>query len=389
MSDRPPHILVCGVNFDAHPEGVCTGRLVRALLDSGAEVVVVCARQKSRLDLKHPGLRLVPVGVGMRHPQWLWRIVARLCGRLPSHQYPWTRRVAKLELEAMPDVVYARAWPYASLVAGHALARRLDKPLWLHFSDPFPPPPNTEESAEVMEGLAQVAKDAVGATFTNQQAADYQLRFLPERPTGWARVLSHVAPPARTFGPPKNDSCFVYLGSFHASRPADPLVAGFARYLERAPEARLHFVGTKPKQVEGLIERLGVRRSVSIEPFTQDVPGWQQRASVLVAVDWMLGTPVYLLTKVVEALVVDRPLLLITQPGSPGAELAQSCADTVACVFSTAPGAIAEGLAQAAGMARSPGNYAARQSLMEPFRADQIARHCLVMMADALGSRDR
>ncbi|MGQ0529887.1 MAG: hypothetical protein ACT4PG_08770 [Panacagrimonas sp.] len=79
-----------------------------------------------------------------------------------------------------------------------------------------------------------------------------------------------------------------------------------------------------------------------------------------------------MLTKVVEALVVDRPLLLITQAGSPGDRLASQCSDTVVSLTSSAPADVA--------MASQPGDYARRRALMGEFSGPQVARRCVQLL---------
>ncbi|MGQ0698902.1 MAG: glycosyltransferase [Panacagrimonas sp.] len=370
------HILFCGVNFDAKPQGINTGKLVRSLLDRGLDITVVCARQKSAPSIDHPRLSIERLSVEPRHPQWLWRLVAAARGHLPCNHYLWTRRVSAFEPSREPDVVYGRAWPYSSLVAASALATSLRRPLWLHFSDPFPAPPKLAEYPHVMRGLARIARQARGATFTNAQEAAYQLLHLPPLADGWAQVLNHIAPVPKTFGPPPASTRFVYIGSFSDSRPPDALLRGFALYSRTAPEARIHCVGTRPEKVLPAAGRCGVTDRVKVEPYARDISNWQAQASVLLAVDWLAGEPVYLLTKIVESFVVDRPLLLLTQAGSPGAKLAAQCLDTVVCVTSTDPAEVAEGFRRAAEMARTPGDYAHRRRLMEPFSADRVAARC-------------
>lgn len=377
------HILFCGVNFDAKPQGINTGKLVRSLLDRGLDITVVCGRQKSAPSIAHPNLVVAPLSVEPRHPQWLWQLVAATSGHLPCNHYLWTRRVSAFQPSRKPDVVYGRAWPYSSLVAAAALAAALSKPLWLHFSDPFPAPPKLEEYPHVMRGLARIAQQARGATFTNAQEGAYQLRHLPPLGEGWAQVLNHIAPQAQTFGPSPTSTKFVYIGSFSDSRPPDALLAGFARYAATVPEARIHCVGTRAEKVLPAAGRCGVSERVQVEPYTRDIASWQAQASVLLAVDWLAGEPVYLLTKIVESFVVDRPLLLLTQAGSPGARLAAQCPDTVVCVTSTDPSAVAEGFRRAAEIAHSPGDYDRRRRLMEPFSAERVAARCEQLLLGA------
>lgn len=372
----PGHILFCGVNFDASPQGMNTGKLARALLARGNQVTVVCGREKSRVDFVDPSLELLPLGVQPRHPRWLWKAVADLRGHMPCNHYLWTRRATGVPLRRFPDVVYGRAWPYSSLVAAASLARRIDRPLWIHFSDPFPPPPKLREHPRLMRDLGAIATQALGATFTNDQQRDYQLRFLPPRPPDWAQVLNHIAPVPRRFGPPERRNRFVYLGSFSDTRPPDRLFAGFAIVARRDPEARLHCVGTRPEKVLPVAARMGLEGRVVIEPFVRDIAEWQAAASVLLAVDWLAGEPVYLLTKIVESLVVDRPLFLLTQPGSPGANLLRGFADSSVCVTSQDAEEVARGLLRAADLAEPGVDLAGRFAAMEAFSSDQVAARC-------------
>lgn len=233
-----------------------------------------------------------------------------------------------------------------------------------------------------MRALGQIAMQARGATFTNAEVIDYQLRHLPPRPAGWAQVLNHIAPPPRVFGPSPTPLRFVYIGSFSDTRPPDALLRGFAGFLRQQPAARIHCVGTRPEKVLPVAQRLGLSSQLAVEPYSRDIAAWQAQASVLLAVDWLSGEPVYLLTKIVESLVVDRPLLLLTQAGSPGAKLAARCADTVVCVTSADPAAVAEGFRRAAAMVQQPGDYAARRVVMEAFAADRVAARCEALLLD-------
>lgn len=375
------HILFCGVHFDARPQGINSARLVRAMLDIGLQITVLCGAEKSvTTRLSHPNLSLVPIRIAPRHPRKLLQWLAQARGHLPCNHYLWSQRVARYRPARPVDVVYGRAWPYSSLVGAANIADALDLPLWIHLCDPIPPPHTGRDHDYVMQGLAQIALKARGATMLNDRALAYQLKFLPPRPEGWAQVVNNIAPPPSTFGPAQTDQCFVYIGSFSASRPADALFAGFAEYARAQPAARIHCVGTGVDNVRPAARRCGVEAQIVVEPFTRDIAGWQAKASVLLAVDWLVGEPVFMLTKLLESFVVDRPVLLLTQPDSPGARLASQFPDTVVCVTSSDPQSVAEGFARAAQMLRSPGDYAARLRGMEAFSAQRVARRCASLL---------
>lgn len=382
---RPLHIGIVSVLFDRKPEGICTGRLVRALLEAGHHVTLWTS-SKADLTFRHERLQVLVAPSGIRSPRWLFRLAARCTATIPSNFYLWTRRIAtRLPGGGVPDVVYGRAWPHASLVAAEMLARRLNRPLILHLSDPFPQPPDTRIDSAFMTDLQILIERSAAVTFTNRASIDYQRRFV-NLPQGKAAVLNHVAPPVCSFGPATDHLTFYHIGMVRPDRPAEPLLDGFALYQQRQPDARLYFVGDVAGYLKPLIAERQLGDVVKVLPFTRDVQGVMARASVLVTLDANVAAPVFTPTKVVEYLCCDRPVLAITPPGSPVEELMRRCPESAVAVTDYGPEAIAAGLDAAAGINCSPQGFARRFAVMAEYSPAIVAAAFSQLAASVLAA---
>lgn len=370
--NRPLHIGIVSVLFDRKPEGICTGRLVRALLDAGHRVTLWTS-SKADLAYRHDRLEILVAPSGVRSPRWLFKLAARLTGTISSNFYLWTRRIVHLSPSGeSPDVIYGRAWPHASLVAAEMLSRRLARPLLLHLSDPFPQPPDTRVDPDFMAGMQKLIDRSHAITFTNHETIEYQRRFL-DFSSERALVLNHVAPSAAVLGPPNESLVFCHIGTLRADRPAEPLLDGFAVFLRRQPQARLVFVGNVEDYLRPLIAERGLAHAVSVFPFTNDVKKVMSMAGVLVTVDAMVANPVFTPTKVVEYLQCDRTIMALTPSGSPVAKLLEGFTDSAIVVDDYSAEAVADGFAAAAALPYRAESFAARHAAMIDFSPGAIA----------------
>lgn len=308
-----------------------------------------------------------------REPRWAIKLLARLQGGIQSNFYFWSRTAAGYDFERdIPDLFYGRAWPHASLVPAHELAQKYRRPLWLHFSDPFPPPNETVSSdTRFLADLQHMVDAAAGLTFTNSQTIAYQRRFISFAAEK-AGVLNHIAPAPMTFATAGESGHFYHVGKVGPSRSPAPLLDGFALHVKQYPESRLFFVGAPARYVEPEIAARGLSAVVQVLPFTQDIRSLFQRAGVLVSIDAWIEEPMFTPTKIVDYLVADRPILSITPPGSPVASLLARTPATALAITDYSAQAVAKGLEQA--MQLQWQADADRLQLRADFRADRVAQ---------------
>lgn len=367
------HIAITSILFDMKPEGICTGRLVRALLAQGHRITLLTSTKQDS-DFEHPNLRKIVISHKMRDPRWFFKVLARFQADIYSNFYLWSRRAAKFDFgEDVPDVFYGRAWPHASLVPAYHLAERYKKPLILHFSDPFQVPPGDQYSPSRFYTDLQRMVDAADAiTFTNEETIHYQKKYLTFE-NAKAFVLNHVAPEPMVFGEPENKHHFYYVGVVNAERPATPLLQGFALHIKDYPDSRLTFVGSLEKYLAPDVDALGLKGYVDILPFSRDVKDVFRKAGVLVSIDALIDQPIYTPTKVVEYMMTDRPVLALTPPNSPVSRLLARASETALAVTDYSPKAIAEGLATIIRDDWRAEKFAARMACMQDFSAASVA----------------
>jgi glycosyltransferase involved in cell wall biosynthesis len=380
-------ILICSFDFGpVSSEGICTERLVEAFLAEGIWVTLVTS-STAKIRFHHDRFHPVTLPTWPHRPHTLFTFLIGLLGgiRLSGAHYAWVHRVSNFKFQDRPDLIYGRALPFSSAVSAHALAMRLGVPLVTHFSDPLPCPWDEEDSQGfqlMMGGVKKVIAGSLAVTFTTQQAMDYQERMLNANLSDVGFVLNHIAPkptylPIRKGGPGRT---FGYFGGFYGKRTASVLLEGFALHLHSHPHSRLLCVGTDPDVVVPDINRLGIGDSVRVHGRVSDVRPLMDDIDVLLSVDATAGPAIFLPTKLVESLVVNRPVLLLSPATSPGASLARRFQRTVVHASKTSPQAVAEGLRLAKNIEATEAEYRDRFLGMEEFGAQVVARRFLAEM---------
>lgn len=380
------HVCIISVQFDAGPEGICTGRLIRALLASGFRVTLLTST-KARTKFQHPNLRFQVFSYQPREPRLLIRWLAQLRSDFPHNFYFWGRRVAAYQFSDndLPDIFYGRAWPISSLIPADELAHRYNKPLISHLSDPVPPPNEGEASQETLELLQRLVRHSAFVTFTNEQTIRYQQQFLEL--DGKARLLPHVAPDPITIEPQRDHSRFSYIGAIgEREQELKLLLRAFSAFADSRPGAQLNFTTDRPAWVAGAkrelaLAELPVHASSYAPSFEQAV----KSAGTLVSVEPWVETPVWTLTKTIEYLFTNRKILAIASPGSVTEELMRRFPESCVIVTEYTTSAVISGLEQITRLRPGERHFQERVEAMESFHGDSVARRFQQLCEQALG----
>lgn len=370
------HVGVSSVCFDHKAEGVCTGRLVRSLLDKGADITLFTSK-KAKLGLHHENLKTKVFPHRPRMPGMVFNLAARSTGFIENNFYLWTRRVISraIDFNDVPDLFYGRSWPHASLIPAYYLAKRYSKPLILHFSDPFPPPNENKVPRRLLEGLQEMMDQADALTFTNEETIEYQSRFL-KFDKSKAYILPHVTQAPRSLANrlPKGKD-FYFIGTLAEPYLAELLIKGFLLYSKYNKAARLYFVGTSESMIDGISSKHSAKEFVKILPFTEDVNAMMAMADVLLSIDVNVNSPVCTPTKICEYLSVNRKILAVTPDKSPTDKLLKKYSETCISVNNYSVGAIAEGFDEASNLNDCQYSYQRRHSELSFFSGVSVAEH--------------
>lgn len=381
-------LLISSYHFDAMPEGICTGRLVRALLNAGCRITLVTS-DEADCAFAHPQLEYVRVP-SPRVPHLVFALLSRLY-RAPGSFVLWCRRVAaKAAGLERHDLIYGRSAPISSAEAARLIAGRLRRPYWIHYSDPFPAPwvaAGTHLFRRLRHYSRRLLRPAQAITFTTPEALAFQEKCLGFPLAEKSFVLPHVAPepawlPARSEPP----STFAYLGSFYGKRNARALLEGFARHRQSRPGSRFVFVGADPATVLPDAERLGIVAAVEVRPRVKDVKPAMADADVLVALDADFGEPVFMTTKIVEYLMVNRTVLMVSPESSSSARLVRRFPETAILAPGEDPARIAASMTAALQLRGGREDFARRFQGMSDFSAPRVAAQFLAEAARRTGA---
>ena len=128
------------------------------------------------------------------------------------------------------------------------------------------------------------------------------------------------------------DPVFLYAGRIYGKRTAKYLLEAFGRYLEDQPQAELVFLCPTadaervrsgiPGQVAG---------HVRLEPWTDDVQPWIDRATALIDLDADVPDDIYLSSKMFTYLLQQRPIICETGANSPSRHLFRGIPSILQC----------------------------------------------------------
>ncbi len=110
---------------------------------------------------------------------------------------------------------------------------------------------------------------------------------------------------------------FLYTGALYGLRRIDGLLAGFRRFIKEHPGSQLIFVGdVAPTYLDNGIDLIESKNLI-LHPFTQDLSAFYQEADVLLDIAAKLDNDVFLSSKIISYLPIDRPILAISGNNSP------------------------------------------------------------------------
>jgi glycosyltransferase involved in cell wall biosynthesis len=332
------------------PRAVQVSRTLKHLVPLGWESSVVCfGPRSSRYNqdgdlaarLRAPtGVTLVPVPSLEERTffRGLWRAVPPL-KLLPDEKWVWISAAARaarsLAARQRFDALVSFAQPWSDHLIGLRVHRATGLPWVAHFSDPWTDSPYLRGQRWQRRLWARMERDVVrtasAVVFVNSQTAD---RVMEKYPTEW-RSKVHVVPHGFDRADlslatrPANGSklTLVYAGRFYdAIRTPEPMLRALATLATRRPlahELRVTFVGPPVAAHQKLAIDLALGEIVE---FTGRVPFAESAAraaaaDVLLVIDAPADDSLFLPSKLIDYLPLNRPILGLTPARGASADL--------------------------------------------------------------------
>lgn len=320
------NILVVAFDLGVTSSGIATDR-VCAQLSANGHFVRVITSQCVDAD------RSFEVCVTSPHPlkpARLYSVLGNTVGRDLNYLF-WERRAFRSGMAMIrasrSDVIYARGSPGCALPVGQKLSSASGVPLAIHFADPIPATPDWQMSPLArrrhLRTILPAQRHAALITIVNQRMLVHQQETSGEVLQDKALILPNPVPEPMSIGPLPNDRfVFSFLGSFFGSRQPDSLLAAFALVAKRHLAVDLHIYGIWPGHlVRTVMDDTMLRGRIVLKGWTRDIASAIAQSSCLIDVDADSAHAVYTSNKLMDYLSTDRPILLITPPGSASRDL--------------------------------------------------------------------
>jgi glycosyltransferase involved in cell wall biosynthesis len=323
---------------------------LKHLVPLGWESSVICFGPRSGRYNQDPqlasrlrapeGVTLVPVRSA---EEWfffraLWRVVPPV-KLLPDEKWVWIRAASKAALGLARtrrfDALVSFGQPWSDHLIGERVHRATGLPWIAHFSDPWVDSPYLHGSGwqqKIWQRMeADVIRQANVLIFTNSQTAD---RVMNKYPAEWRRkahVIPHGYDPADSMPHASSDVGarleIVHTGRFYEGiRTPEPLLRALASLAARralAKELHVALVGTPVPAHQRLAASLGLGEIVEFAgrvPFAESAQRAAQ-ADVLMVIDAPAEESLFLPSKLVDYLPLEKPILALTPERGASADL--------------------------------------------------------------------
>lgn len=312
------------------------------LLDlvSRYEITLVTANVEGQL--KMAPLRIIEVNGKPRIPH-----------KIEMKMYEWTgcnlldyiiafqwqcKHLNTIELTEYEMVIsFTSHWHFLSLLLGNKLKKKFPHLKWLVYSVDAIPAPVGWVSKPIHDKMATwVARTmarADGFFSANEQMLEYELRLF-DTFSGKSGVVYTPWRPIQinyTLKNKINDVTFLYTGNVYGLRHVRALLKGFKIFNQQYPDSKLVFVGSRIEKDLEPYQSLVTSGRIEVHGFTPNLDSFLANADVLIDIGADVEDDVFLSSKIVNYLILYKPILAITGKGSPARHLMSEDPSIVHC----------------------------------------------------------
>lgn len=266
---------------------------------------------------------------------------------------------------------------YASTIAGKGIARDYNCKFAVHSLDAIPVPYGWPESFFYSKGVKRLMANCLSyadAFFsTNDKMLSYQLLTFKHK----LGLISNVIynPSVGAFKKFPVTICetnqFIYTGGIYGARKVTYLFEAFEHLLEIYPDSSLIFVGSyiPPSSLRNL-KKLTVEK-IEVFPYTVELDKYYSNATALIDIDADIKDDVFLSSKIINYIMVNRIIISETGNNSPSRRLFRNIESIIQCDHNASD--ICEAMVQAIEM-RDSITFKDRIAIAEPFKLENVVK---------------
>jgi len=331
--------------------GFSTSKIITELAKRGHEICIITG--KSSDQDYGPNVVIHKCNPAPLSPARFFKFVGNIIGVELNYIF-WEYRARKLGRvlikNSMPDIIYGRSSPIAGLTVAEKFSNEFGIPFVAHFADPIPAPEewvsNRFERKKLLNCVTPIIARADLLSFVTKEMMTYQEFVMGTQIADKSFISPNSISEIKNSTPPPigEETIFLFLGSFFGNRKPDMLLKGFDLYCRDYPNSIFYFYGVNQSFVEKFILSDRVRDRLRFFPHTDKPFEALEKAHVLVDVDGLVKKQVFLSSKLLDYLSINRFILAITTNDSPSSQLIKQMPNSTILV-SHDPVEIAQGMA--------------------------------------------
>lgn len=301
------------------------------------DIVLITKEFESKFDLKEVQIVEFP---GKKLQYYYFKSVYGIFAFHPT-DLVWSKRILnKIKNYGLHsfDIVISQVsnHHYSSIVAGKIAAKKYNLKHVIHSVDAIPAPGWPENKLYLL-GVKKFLKNKfkkIDALFSsNESMLNYQLTtFNPDK-----EIVSGVIYNPSEYNQkvlsdsPKKCNNFVFAGKIYGKRKSLFLLAAFDKLLDEYPNSQLIFLGTwKSSKTFPDFSKRTVDK-IKILPFQTDITVYYEEATALIDIDADVKEDVFLSSKMVDYLPINRIIISETGINSPSRKLFKGINSIIQC----------------------------------------------------------
>lgn len=286
---------------------------------------VICPKMD---DAARDSFSLIPCPFYRRIPYRIEHFIYSISGYRIT-EILWADRVYKKVIKVVNSecydaiVSFVCASNFGSLVLGYKLSQASGFPWVVYSVDALPTPVAWSGSGKLHDKVLKVLKNylpkAKALFFANPIMLQYEKELFTTFDGSFGVVLtpgSEECAIAMDYEP-HNNIIFLYTGYLYGPRKVSELLKGYEKYHKKHPEDRLLFVGNNGDSFFKGYEHMLASGAIERYGFTNRIAPFYNKADVLIDLNANMENDVFLSSKVCNYLSYDKPIITISQNGSP------------------------------------------------------------------------
>ncbi len=226
---------------------------------------------------------------------------------------------------------------YVGLIAGKKIAKILQCKHVVYSVDAIPVPQGWPISKRYKKGILKLIKKQLynidGFYSANEQMLSYQLSLFKTRKNIYTGVIFNPSLNILTeLGEVNNDhNIFLYTGVIYGARKSSYIFKAFKKLLQHYPDSQLVFVGTKVLANDLNIFSDQEREKILFHPYSSELISFYSEATALLDIDADIPNDVFLSSKIVNYITINRIIISETGKNSPSRHIFKNIPSIIQC----------------------------------------------------------